>query len=414
MLVVVLLVRRFTGKRTPLVYHPIQWWILGYLVFVSAGMWYAGWPDRTMAVVFDLVKQLIFFYIVINLVSSERILEGTIWAMVLVGAILGLLTLYQELTHTYTNEYGGFARSAVAQISEDVSNRARAGGPTSDPNVFGQQLLALIPLGLWLMLSSRSLFKRAVGAFSVAMCLAGVGLSFSRGAYIAVGVMFVLLVMHLRLNPRYLLVLPLLWLVLTLAPPEIQSRFDTLGFLLPTNNPTGVDQGDASIRRRSVEMLMAFYMFLDHPIIGVGSDNYKPNYPTYIREYGGNVPDEQRNAHSFYLEVAAEGGLVGLFLMGGIVLTALRSTLQAQRLFMEMGHARMYELAVALGIGFIGFLTSAIFLHNDYPDFIWTLISVSAACGLVAQRVYNQSHAHVPQEEAASASFGASPEPRAV
>jgi putative inorganic carbon (HCO3(-)) transporter len=409
-LVLVLLIRRFTGKRTPLIYHPIQWWILGYLVFVSAGMWYAGWPDRTMAVAIEVTKQLIFFYVVINFVSSERILEFAIWLMVLIGAVFGLLTVYQEITGNYANDFGGFARSTVAQISEDVSNRARAGGPTSDPNVFGQQLLALIPLGLWLTLSARSLLQRAVGAFSVVMCLAGVGLSFSRGAYLAVAVMFVLLVLHLHLNLRYLLVIPLIWLVLTLAPPEIQSRFDTLGFILPSNNPTGVDQGDASIRRRSVEMLMAFYMFLDHPIIGVGADNYKPSYPAYIREYGGNVPDEQRNAHSLYLEIAAEGGIVGLFLMGGVLLIALRSTLRAQRLFAAVGHQRMSELATALAISFTGFLVSAIFLHNNYPDFIWTLISLCVACGLVAQRVYRQSP-HAAAEGDAAAPLVHAPRP---
>ena len=390
-LVGVLLFRRFTGKRTPLVYHPIQWWILGYFVFVSAGMWYAGSPDRTMVVAVDVAKQLIFFYVVINLISSERILEFAIWLMVLIGAVLGLLTVYQEITGNYANDFGGFARSAIAQISEDVSNRARAGGPTSDPNVFGQQLLAIIPLGLWLAISARSFLSRAVGAFSVAMCLAGVGLSFSRGAYIAVGVMFVLLVLHLRLNPRYLLVLPLLWLMLNLAPPEIQSRFDTLGFLLPNNNPTGVEQGDASIRRRSVEVLMAFYMFLDHPIIGVGAGNFKPNYPIYIREYGENVPDEQRNAHSFYLEVAAESGIIGLFLIGTVLLLAMQSTLRARRIFAAIGNHRMAELAVSLAISFSGFLVSATFLSNIYPDFIWTLISLCVACGLVAQHVHTKA-----------------------
>ena len=43
-------------------------------------------------------------------------------------------------------------------------------------------------------------------------------------------------------------------------------------------------------------------MFLDHPVLGVGSDNFVEHYTTYIREYGGVLKDEMRNAHNYYLE----------------------------------------------------------------------------------------------------------------
>ncbi len=270
--------------------------------------------------------------------------------------------------------------------------------------------MIVIPLGLWLALSARSWMGRIVGGASVAMCLAGVGLTFSRGAYIAVGVMLVLLVLHLRLNPRYLLVIPLIWLTLSMAPSDIRARFGTLNSLLP-NSGTSVSDGELSFRRRSVEMLMAFYMFLDHPFVGVGADNYVPNYPSYIREYGGNVPDERRNAHSFYLEVAAETGLAGLFIMGGILVIAMRGVLHARRLFTAIGHKRMAELAVSLAIAFSGFLVSAIFLHDDFPDFIWTLITLCTACSVVAHRVYQQAGSPAIEHDAGAAGAIDAPAP---
>lgn len=406
----ILIIRRFTGKRVSFVYHPAQWWVLAYLVVVGAGMWYASWPDRTLVMTIEVAKQLVFFFVVTNLVSSERTLERVIWGLVIVGGLLGFFTFYQEITQTYTNTYGGFARSEVAQISENVANRARAGGPTSDPNVFGQQLLTVIPLALWLALSARSWVGRLVGGASAAMCLAGVGLTFSRGAYLAVGVMFILLVFHLRLNPRYLLVIPLLWLALSMAPPEIRARFDTLSTLLPDSS-TSVADGELSIRRRSIEMFMAFYMFMDYPLLGVGGDNYVPNYPRYIREYGGNVPDEQRNAHTFYLEVAAETGVVGVIIMGGILVIAMRGVLQARRLFAAVGHNRTAELAISLAIAFSGFLVSATFLQNDFPDFIWTLITLCIACNLVARRAYQQAGSPVVAPDTGAGGFVEAPVP---
>lgn len=392
-LILVLLLRRFTGRRTPLVYHSIQWWILAYFVMVSAGLWYAQAPDRTMGVVIEVAKQLMFFFVAVNLISSKRILEVSILLMLFVGAAIASLTIYQELTHSYTRDFGGFARSTVAQITEELSDRPRAGGPTSDPNVFGQQLLVLVPIGIWLTLSARSLALRLAGGAATLLCLGAIGLTFSRGAYLAVAIMFILYVFHLHLNPRLLLIIPIIWLALSTASPEMRARFGTLNSLLPNNRTA---QQDASLERRSVEMLMAVYMFLDHPIIGVGADNYVPLYPVYVREHGGNVPDEQRNAHSLYLEVAAEHGIIGLCIVGAIIVIVLRSLQQARRWFAASGEQYMAELSVALLIGFSGFLVSAIFLHNDYPDFFWTQVVLAVATALIAANEYRRVHGHAP------------------
>ncbi|MBE7174666.1 MAG: O-antigen ligase family protein, partial [Williamsia sp.] len=203
------------------------------------------------------------------------------------------------------------------------------------------------------------------------------------------------IVLHLRLNPRYLLALPIIWLAFSFAPAEMRARFDTLNTLLPNSDTAG--QEDASLKRRSVEMLMAAYMFLDHPIVGVGSDNYRALYPTYIREYGiGDVQDEERNAHSYYLEIAAEHGVVGLATIAGVILLSLRSLLNARRWFEDAGDHRMAELAVAMSIAFAGYLVSAIFLHGDFDRFFWQQVDLAAACSVVAAHAYQRAVGKMP------------------
>lgn len=163
LMVVLVLQRRFFGARTPLKSHPLLWWMVGYMAVVGVGLWYAMSFQRTWLVVIDFAKELLLFFVVINLISTERWLERGAWAMLLVGAVLGGLTLYQEVTRNYGNDFGGFARSDVGAIAEGVANRARAGGPTSEPNAFGQQMLVLAPIGLWAALYARTLPARAVG-----------------------------------------------------------------------------------------------------------------------------------------------------------------------------------------------------------------------------------------------------------
>lgn len=384
-LVALVLRQRFLGQRTPLVSHPLLWWMIGYLLVVASGLWYAGYPERTWLVVVDFAKEVMLFFVVINTLTSARWLERAVWAMLLVGGVLGALTLYQELTASYGNTFGGFARSAQGAIAEGVSNRARAGGPTSEPNAFGQQMLVLAPIGLWAALFARSLPARALAAAAALACLGGAALSFSRGALLALLVMAALLVLHLRLSKRYLLVLPLLALALMSATPELRARFETLGSLLPGGERTAGER-DASVAQREVEMRMAVDMFADHPLAGVGADNYMPLFPEYARSSGSSVDVQQRNAHSYYLEIAAEHGLIGLVAVGGIMALAARELVRARRTFAALGDTRMAELASALLIAFAGYAVSAMFLHGDYSRFLWLQVDLAAVCAVVAAR----------------------------
>jgi putative inorganic carbon (HCO3(-)) transporter len=396
LLVALVLRERFMGRDARLATHPLLWWMLGYFLVVCAGLWYAAEPNRTWLVVIDFAKELLLLFVVLNTLTSERWVERGVWAMLAVGAALGTLALYQEATRSYDNEFGGFARSTIGAIAEGVSNRQRAGGPTGEPNAFGQQMLVLVPVGLWAAVYARTLPARILGGYAAFACLGGAALSFSRGAYLAFIVMLVLLGLHLRLNPRYLLVLPLLLLSLNAAPPELRARFSTLGSLLPGGERISGER-DASVERRQIEMLMAAYMFADHPVEGVGADNYRAHFKRYSIEYGSNVDTNERNAHSYYLEIAAEHGLIGLTFIGGIMVLTFAALRRARRQFAALGNARMAELASAMAIGFACYAVTAIFLHGDYSRFLWLQVDLAAAFAVVAARAYQRVAAPVAE-----------------
>lgn len=386
-LVVLVLYQRFVERRRPLATHPLLWWMVGYLLVVAAGLWYAPRPDRTWVVLVDFAKEVLLLFLVINTLTSARWLERAAWCMLLIGALLGTLTFYQEVTWSYSNMFGGLARSTTAAIADGVSNRPRAGGTTGEPNAFGQQMLVLVPIGLWAALYARTLPARILGGYAALACLAGAALSFSRGTFVALIVMGVLLLLRLRLDIRYTLAILLVAVAAGSASPEVRARFNTLSTLLPGGERVSGER-DASLERREIEMLMAVYMFADHPIIGVGADNYVPLFPKYIRAHGSNVEDTKRNAHSLYLEVAAEHGVIGLFTIGGIMVLSYTWLRRASRWFSALGDKRMAELAAALAIGFVGYAVSATFLHADYSRFLWLQVDLAAACGLLASRAY--------------------------
>lgn len=390
----ILLIRRFTGRRQPFVYDGIIWWMLAYLFVASLGLLYARYNNAPMPLVIDLGKQVLMFIVLINLIVTKRSFEATMWLLLALGALLGALTVYQELTQSYGSNFGGLARMTIAQIVSGESDRPRASGTTGEPNAYGQQLLVLVPIGLWAMLQGRSVVSRTAGAVMTVACLAGLGLSFSRSTYLALFVVLGLFALHIRLNPRYLLVLiPLVGVLLWAAPDAVTARFSTFSILLQSDN--GVRE-EVSFNRRAVEMMMAVNMFVDHPFIGVGGNNYPKLYPRYIRESGAPVPDEERTPHSFYLQIAAEHGIIGLLTWGGVLVLTFARLREARRRFLAVGDTRFAELASALTIGYVGYLCTAIFLHGAYPQFLWLQVGMAVALALLARRATNSAPIALP------------------
>lgn len=407
LLAVMLIIRRFTGRRTGLVYDNTTWWMLGYLFVILLGVLYARFPDRVLLLVNDFAKDLVIFVVLINLITTAKNFERSIWLLLVVGAVLGTLTMYQEATHNYESTFGGLARMKIAQIAEGVQDRPRAGGPTSEPLAFGQQLLVLVPLGLWAMIHGRSLFARTFAAYATLACLAGVGLSFSRSSYLALAAALALFALHIRLNPRYMLLIILIGgVLLWTAPPEFTARFQTLQNLLPSDGVNPEDRGvqsEASYEMRSIQLGIAIDMFTDHPIAGVGAWNFTSLYAEYVNERGSAISESFGPPHNYYLEIAAEHGVVGLIVILGILALSFSRLRLAQRGFMLLGDYRMSELAVALQIALVGYLISAAFLHGLYSRFLWLQVSLAIAFALIVQHQARQRGVSIKQPVEGSA-----------
>lgn len=387
-LVAALAYRRFAGRRTPFVHDPITWLMIGHLVILSLGVWYAAYPDASLALAVDFAKDLVLFLALVNLITSVASFERCLWLLLAFGALFGTLTVYQEITHSYDNNFGGLAQMTIAQIREGLQDRPRAAGPIGDPNYYGQQLVTVVPIGLWALRHARTPWARLGGAYATLAVLAGIGLSFSRGAYLALAVALILCAFSFRPKPRHLLMLlPVVGALLWFAPSELTARFTTFEAFLPGS--AGV-RSEGSLNRRSVEMQMALNMFADRPLLGVGGRNYPYLYPDYIRKAGSPVPDEQREAHNFYLEIAAEHGLLGLATVGSILLLVWRRLRWAGRRFAEVGNRRMGDMANALQAGLAGYLLSAMFLHGAYPRILWLQIGMAVALAVIARRTTGQ------------------------
>ncbi len=385
-LTVVLLARRFLTERPRgLVSDPVIWWMLAYLVAGAIGLWFARSTDAVMKQLIDTAKDCIIAVLIFNLLATRIAFERAIWGLLIVGATLSALTVYQEITRTYDNNYWGFAQSAVRQISTTMDDRARAFGTVNDPNYFGQLLLVLVPLAVWAILRGRTWRGKAFGVAALLLLLSAIGLTFSRGAYLGTVIVLVVYAMYLRLDARYLLVLPLIGALLYVAPPEFRARFGTLEEIMPGVAHAGA-YNDGSLQGRLVKAEIALTMVADNLIFGVGRGNYRFHYRDYIHQIEGAGSNTERDAHNLYLEVAAEQGVVGFAVFVGLILAVWSRLRVAERLFAATGERRMADLAVAVKVGFLGYLVTSLFLHGAYGYMFWLQVGMAVALVVIAQR----------------------------
>lgn len=385
LLAIVLLWRRFLSSQPRgLVSDPVIWWMLAYLVAGAIGLWFARDTDAVMKQLVDTAKDCIIAGLIFNLLSTRAAFERAVWGLLIVGAALSALTVYQEITKTYDDNYWGFAQAAVRQISATMDDRARAFGTVNDPNYFGQLLLVLVPLAVWASLNGRTWRGKSFGVAALLLLLAAIGLTFSRGAYLGAVIVLGVYAMYLRLDARYLLILPLVGALLYVAPPEFRARFGTLDEMLPGNNAGAY--ADGSLQGRTVKAEIALTMVADNPILGVGRGNYRLHYRDYINEIEGAGSNTERDAHSLYLEVAAEQGIIGLAVFVGLLATVWGRLRKAEQLFAAADEHRMAALAVAVKVGFLGYLVTSLFLHGAYGYMLWLQVGMAVALVVIAQR----------------------------
>lgn len=128
---------------------------------------------------------------------------------------------------------------------------------------------------------------------------------------------------------------------------------------------------DSSAEGRLMAWRAAVDMFSDH-LIGVGPGNYFEHVGYYAPSMAN------RDTHNTYLRCAAELGLPGLLLMGGMILCAIRMLFGIQRrAAAELGSTGedIVVFAFALRVGMIIYLAAGMFISATYvEDFYWMLL----------------------------------------
>lgn len=363
---------RAFGRRNAM----MLWALLLLTSWVTASIMWSTDPGAAGANVLNWFFAAAGFLIVATTVTQARHLVALIVALI-VGAVLAAAV--------------GFA--PIGDASPTVRQDGRIAGGLGDPNYLAAGIVVALSLTAGLAVATRRLGLRWALIGVAGFLLISLAATGSRGGLIAAAISIVaalLLIRSSRIRFGVVVATALavtgLWLVSNSSGTWDRIReFDTRG--------TGrVDLWD-----------IAWRMSGDHPLIGVGVNNFRANSDDYVRQPGAPedielITERPHVVHDIYLQQLAETGIIGLSLLLTVIGAALTTTWKAIRR-LESTALRLAVLARSVLVAQIGALSASLLLSNAYDPLLWILLALSPVLGTVALRTEQsekQSEMRVP------------------
>ena len=187
------------------------------------------------------------------------------------------------------------------------------------------------------------------------------------------------------ITARHLALVAVASAVLLAAMPQYWYRIARLqnvtavlgGAVSSDNEPDGALQG------RATEMIAAAQVFADHPVIGVGPGRFKYYSRQYGNELGIRRLEGHREAHSLYLGVAAETGVLGIACFLAMLGVTAHGLLRA-RARCAVERPELANLPAAYFAALVVYMTTGLFAHMSYIRFFYLILGLSAAATCIA------------------------------
>jgi putative inorganic carbon (hco3(-)) transporter len=383
--------RRDTDRVESVLAQPITIAVAAWLLFALTATTWARDHYIADSRMIDLLKAAVLFALATLLMRTRRRIVEGVRVIVISTALIGAVVAFQMATGRYEDEFFGLARlKSQAHLAGDIF-QARAAGPIGDPNFFAQVLLIPFPLAAVLAFTVRSRARQTFWSLTALLTFVALAFTYSRGALVALPVMAVMLVRLLRIRWKTAAVIAAAFvlLVLLIVPGVVLERLSTLAEILPGEEP--LVRGDSSFEERRTFMRVALAMLKDQPLLGVGTGNYGVRYEDYSGRTSSEVRQwddlsEMHYAHNFFLEAAAENGIIGLLLVV-LMLGACWTTLRRSEIaFAAMDDPQMSRLAGAFRIALTGFMITSLFLHLALPRHLLLIFAFAASLERLAQR----------------------------
>jgi O-antigen ligase len=319
------------------------------LLFCLAGLVSIPFAKESMAEAWAtfsniFIRAVLIFLVIVNVVRTERRLR---WLLLLA---LGSGVLMAA---------GALSDYAAGRLTvEGYRVEGRIGGIFENPNEMALHLVTMLPVAAALAVGSRSFLKKALYGGASALMMAGIVVTYSRGGFLAMAAVMLMLAWTLGRKNRFMVItaaLVLTLLLLIIAPGGYGAR------ILSIYDHRLDAFGSADARQQL--LMSSIIVALRNPLFGIGMGNFV------------FVSERSLESHNAYTQVAAEMGAFALAVYVLYIVSPLRRLLAvARETFEARRTSRFYYLAVGLAASLVGYMVASFFGSFAYYWNVYYLV----------------------------------------
>ena len=349
-------------RNRRLAWAPTNRYILLYAAIYMAGTLFSVNLRSSLNPGLLTVCFVLFSLVLFNAVDSRNQLDVLLDGVVLVGAAVAAYGILQYMFRW------GYQSAAWVDSDMFSSIEFRVPSTLDNPNMLGQYLILMVPVGGAKLLSARGWPRRLLYLGCCALMCVCMILTFSRGAWL--GLLFAGAVFVVLLNPRLILLAPAalaaLWFLL---PETVISRFTSIGDMTDGSTTYRV-----SIWLGTLDMLKHYWLCG----IGPGDEAFNRVYPAF--SYNSiNAP----HSHNLFLQLVCDAGITALAVF--LILIFVYFRMMCAALHREKDWtSRMYQTAFTGGV--CGFLVQAMTDYSFYNYRVLFIFWAYLALGALSAR----------------------------
>ena len=294
-----------------------------------------------------LVKTLIIFIVFVNVVRTEMRLRVLLLLILAVSIYLSISAI---------NDY----RHGVFAVGEFETARiaGRIKGLFENSNDLALHLVSMIPIAIALGLYRPGLPRKLIYFGAVAIMMAAVIVTYSRGGFIGLVAAGLILVRRLGKKNRVATTGALVFAVLVFlvaAPGAYSGRLSTV--FNSAADVTGSSTQRTEVLKRSI------WVSLRYPLFGVGIGNFH------------HKSEHELATHNAYTQVSSEMG-IGAFIvyLMFLVYPLRRMRLVEKQSYEQPEQRRFYYLSIGLQGALVGYMVASFFGPVAYQWYVYYLV----------------------------------------
>jgi O-antigen ligase len=326
-----------------------------FIVWLALSMLWAERPGASFAALPPFVAAALMFTVLMTLDMTPqqiRLIAFSFIAGVTLSVTIGLIGGVQP-------------PSGDSAIADD----GRLRGGLDDPNYLAAGIVPSIVMAAGLVPGLRNIAWRMALAGMCVILLVGLAATESRGGLLAA--IFATVASVFVAKRSRAVVIALIAIGIGCVAIYFASTPDAWNRVTHT-----ADKGNG----RSSLWIVAGRIWQDHPVAGVGLDNYRAYAPRYVTGPGeltfvNFIAERPHVVHNVYLQTLVEVGLIGLGLFLAVIVASLAAAMRAARRFEARGDFEMSAFARSVFVALMAALVASFFISNGNGFQIWVLLA---------------------------------------